>query len=189
MASKENIKFKELEKRIQQLEQQVQPVIDMHSAASFKTGLVYNLLPKIEPLWLKVKPVFKFIYQYFYSLLFFCLLIFIITTSCIYDRTELASIAKDYMLSEQVRFMIISGMTSVIIIFARRYSFIVDIYKFLEASVTSFIVIYSFTLVIALIVHSLMIKFNIIDIQNIQETNITYILIAIFLATMFILTL
>ncbi|WP_425362601.1 hypothetical protein [Candidatus Tisiphia endosymbiont of Hybos culiciformis] len=191
---KEAIKFKELEKQIQQLKKRVQPGIDMHSAASFKTGLVYNLLLKIEPLLHKkakpllnkTEPVFKFIYQYFYLLLFFCLVMFIVTTSRIYDRAELVSVAKNYMLSEQARSMIVVGMISMIIIVARRYSFIVNIYNFLEASVTSFIVIYSFTFAIALIVHSLMIKFNIIDIQNVQETNIMYILIAIFLATMFI---
>ncbi len=42
MASKENIKLKGLEKQIQQLKKQVQPVIDAHSAISFKTGLVSN---------------------------------------------------------------------------------------------------------------------------------------------------
>ncbi len=148
--------------------------------------MVYNLLTKIEPLWSKVKPVFKFIYQYFYQLLFFCLLMFIVTTSCIYERTELASVAKNYMLSEQARFMFISGMIAMIVIVVRRYIFIVNIYKFLEASVTSFIVSYSFTFAIAFGVHSLMIKLNIIDTQNVQEANIMYMYIAIFLTTMFI---
>ncbi len=34
---KEAIKFKELEKRVQQLEKQIQPIIDIHSAKSFKS--------------------------------------------------------------------------------------------------------------------------------------------------------
>jgi hypothetical protein len=187
MASKENIKLKELEK-------QIQPIIDLHGAASFKTGLIYNLFSKIEPLLhkkveplsSKAKPVFKFIYQYFYPLLFSLLLIFIVAMSCIYDRAELASIVKNYMLSEQVRCMIVLGIISIIIIVGMRYSFIVNIYKFLKVAVISLIVIYLFTFAIALIGHSLMIKFNIIDIQDVQKTDITCILIAIFLITMFI---
>ncbi|WP_375333988.1 hypothetical protein [Candidatus Tisiphia endosymbiont of Xenochironomus xenolabis] len=194
MASKENIKIKGLEKQIRQLKKQVQPAIDVHSAASFKTGLVSNLLSKIEPLLHKnvkplsnkAEPVFKFIYQYFYTLLFSLLLIFIVAMSCIYDRAELVSAVKNYILSEQMRFMIVSIMVSIIGFVGMRYPFIVTIYKFLKIAVISLIVIYLFTFAIALIVHSLMIKFNIIDIQDVQNTNITSILIVIFLITMFI---
>jgi len=89
--------------------------------------------------------------------------------------------------NDNISIFVLLGFITLFMIWICTTPSFMNILSFLQASLTTFIIVYGFALSLSLTTKYLMIRLKIIDLQDLQKTNPLIIIIAIFLSLIFII--